>query len=126
LYHAAASMASNHVVALLAAASEALAGAGLRPDDTLPALLPLVSGTLENLTRAAATSGAGAPAAALTGPIARGDVHTVERHLQALAARAPALLELYKTLGRKTLAVARAKGEASSEFLDAIDRLLGS
>lgn len=117
LYHAAASMASNHLVALLDAAAEALSGAGIPKEEALPALLPLVTGTLENLARA------GVPAA-LTGPIARGDLGTVKRHLAALAERTPALLDLYRALGERTLAVARTKGDAPVEALESIAQAL--
>jgi predicted short-subunit dehydrogenase-like oxidoreductase (DUF2520 family) len=73
-YHAAATIASNHLVALLGQATRVAEAAGLPPQ----ALLPLVHATLDNVT----TVG---PAAALTGPVARGDADTVTRHLEALA-----------------------------------------
>lgn len=95
-YHAAAVFGSNHLVALVAAASEAWAAAGLPPVDALPALLPLLRGALENV--------ASAPdlATALTGPVARGDVSTVRAHLEALG-DTPELLALYRQLSRALL-----------------------
>ena len=68
-------MASNHLVALLGQAARLADAAGVPPD----ALLPLVRATLDNVE----TLGADA---ALTGPVARGDVDTVRRHLDALHA----------------------------------------
>jgi predicted short-subunit dehydrogenase-like oxidoreductase (DUF2520 family) len=72
-YHAAAVMASNHVVALLGAVERVAASAGV----PLDAFFDLVRGTVDNVA-------ALGPAAALTGPVARGDWATVEAHLAAL------------------------------------------
>ena len=72
-YHAAATVASNHLVALLGQAARLADAAGVPP----AAFFPLVRATLENVE----TLG---PEAALTGPVARGDVDTVRRHLEAL------------------------------------------
>jgi predicted short-subunit dehydrogenase-like oxidoreductase (DUF2520 family) len=73
-YHAAACIASNHLVALLGQAERVAAGVGV----PLAAYLDLVRATVDNVTRLG-------PAAALTGPVARGDWETVERHRAALA-----------------------------------------
>lgn len=72
-YHAAAVIASNHLVALLGQAERVAASAGV----PFEALMDLVSGTVDNV----ATLG---PAAALTGPAARGDEGTIQRHLDSL------------------------------------------
>ncbi|HKA91743.1 MAG TPA: DUF2520 domain-containing protein [Haliangiales bacterium] len=118
LYHAAASIASNYLVALFDAAGRALSAAGV-PGDAGHALLPLVHSTLENIEKA------GIPRA-LTGPIARGDVTTVERHLAALRSRAAELVPLYQILGQRAVALARDKGEARPEDLDAIAALVAT
>ncbi len=89
-YHAAASMASNFLVTLEVAAERVAATAGLSRED----LLPLVQATVDNW--------AALGAAALTGPIARGDHETVARHRETLAERAPDLLDLYDTLAEAT------------------------
>lgn len=98
LYHAALCVASNYLVALVDAAVGMLRAAGV--EEGLRAILPLLSGTLENLRDL------GLPRA-LTGPIVRGDVGTVKAHLRALSQEAPEFLELYRTLGTYTLKVAR-------------------
>jgi predicted short-subunit dehydrogenase-like oxidoreductase (DUF2520 family) len=72
-YHAAATIASNHLVALLGQAGRVAAAAGIPPD----ALLPLVRASLDNVDALGADG-------ALTGPVARGDADTVARHLDAL------------------------------------------
>jgi predicted short-subunit dehydrogenase-like oxidoreductase (DUF2520 family) len=90
-YHAGASMASNFLVTLEEAAQRV---SGLERE----LLLPLVQATVDNW----AADGI----ASLTGPIARGDEATVVRHREAIADRAPDLLELYDVLAGATRAVA--------------------
>ena len=77
LYHAAAVMASPHLVALFDIASEMLIVCGLKGKRARQILLPLVESTVKNLK---ATD----PQHALTGTFARGDLATVERHLKVL------------------------------------------
>jgi len=103
LYHASAVIACNYLVTLLDAAAGLWTTLGLTKEEGLRALLPLVRGTVENL------EAIGLPNA-LTGPIARGDVGTVERHLSALREVAPNLIPLYKELARGTIPIAQAKG----------------
>lgn len=94
-YHAAASVASNYLLALQAAAERLL------PEGTDRAVLvPLVRQTVENW----ATLG---PASALTGPIARGDEATVERQRAAVAAKEPGMLRLFDTLADETRRLAQ-------------------
>ncbi|HSS11969.1 MAG TPA: DUF2520 domain-containing protein, partial [Acidimicrobiales bacterium] len=73
MYHAAAVIASNHLVALLGQVERVAAAAGV----PLEAYLELARGALENV----ASLG---PSKALTGPVARGDWETVARHLAVL------------------------------------------
>ena len=100
LYHAAAVMASNYLVALTGASVRMLGEAGVDSDDALRALLPLLRGTLDNIAQL------GVPAA-LTGPIARGDVDTVRLHLARLSAVDRVL---YCGLGLELLRLAREAG----------------
>lgn len=112
-YHAAAVMASNLVVSLLATAQATGERAGLeRGEELWPAL---AAGALENVRRLG-------PRAALTGPIVRGDVETVRRHLEALEGEA---LQTYRTLSRTALRLARERGLAA-ELADAIEALLAA
>jgi predicted short-subunit dehydrogenase-like oxidoreductase (DUF2520 family) len=98
-YHAAAVFASNYFVVVEAVAHRLLQRAGVPRAAAWRALRPLVEGTLENLARG--------PAAALTGPVVRGDVTTIRRHRAALPAADEAL---YRALGRGALALAREGG----------------
>jgi predicted short-subunit dehydrogenase-like oxidoreductase (DUF2520 family) len=90
-YHAAASIASNFLVALEAAAETLATSAGA----SRAILIPLVRATVENW----ATLGS---EQALTGPIARGDEATVARQRDAVAERAPELLDLFEVLADAT------------------------
>ena len=83
-YHAAASIASNFLVTLEAAAEQVAETAGLSRE----LLVPLVRASVENWA-------ALGPQTALTGPVARGDEPTIERQRAALAQRVPELLELF-------------------------------
>jgi predicted short-subunit dehydrogenase-like oxidoreductase (DUF2520 family) len=104
-YHAAASIASNFLVTLEAAAERMAVSAGA--DREL--LLPLVRATIENW----ATLG---PERALTGPVARGDEATVARQRAAVADRAPELLPMFDALvdATRTLAGASAVSGAKT------------
>jgi predicted short-subunit dehydrogenase-like oxidoreductase (DUF2520 family) len=103
-YHAAASVASNFLVALEAAAEELAAGAGLEPADARAALAPLVRATVENWA-------ALGPERALTGPVARGDELTVAAQRAAVRESAPHLEPLFDALVEQARAVAERRSE---------------
>jgi predicted short-subunit dehydrogenase-like oxidoreductase (DUF2520 family) len=107
LYHAACVAASNYFVSLLACSLDLLEKAEIPKEMQLPALLPLVAGTLDNIRSL------GIPHA-LTGPIARGDAGTLKKHLAALDGL-PDQLRIYLGLGLKTVDVARDKGTITPE-----------
>ncbi|HEY6320517.1 MAG TPA: Rossmann-like and DUF2520 domain-containing protein [Thermoanaerobaculia bacterium] len=101
LYHFAATLAAGGVATLLATAADLARKAGL-PPEVASGYLELARGTVA----AAIAAPVQAPAAALaaiTGPVARGDLATVQSHFQALRAAAPERLELARELARETL-----------------------
>jgi predicted short-subunit dehydrogenase-like oxidoreductase (DUF2520 family) len=98
-YHAAASIASNFLVTLQAAAEQVAAGAGIAPADARALLAPLVRSTVENWVERG-------PADALTGPVARGDHATVAGQRDAVERHAPELLALFDELVARTAALA--------------------
>jgi predicted short-subunit dehydrogenase-like oxidoreductase (DUF2520 family) len=98
-YHAAASVASNFLVTLGAAAERIAVAAGLEPQQARELLAPLVRRTAENVA-------ALGPERALTGPVARGDERTIEAQRQAVEDAAPELLDLFDELVRQTRALA--------------------
>jgi predicted short-subunit dehydrogenase-like oxidoreductase (DUF2520 family) len=113
LYHAAAVTACGHLVALIDAAVGMLTKCGLGENDAREVLLPLVKSTVSNLENQT-------PAEALTGTFARADVETLRRHLEILRANvAPETLEIYLSLGERSLPLAESQG-ANRENLEKI------
>ena len=109
-------VASNFPTVLAAVASRLMREAGVDAADGWAAVRSLLAAAAGNVQGAA-------PSDALTGPIARGDVETVRRHVTALASD-PAALEAYLVLSRTALDLARERG-VSPAALDAISRALG-
>ena len=102
-YHAAASLLSNDLLALLAGGVELLESAGLRRRQALLVLAPLIRGTVAQAT------GAGL-GAALTGPVVRGDIDTLEGHLRRLQRVSPDLAEAHRRLSSRLVDLARREG----------------
>ncbi len=117
LYHAAAVFVSNYLVALVKLAVDLWQGFGVPPEEATKALLPLLRGTINNIDNI------GLPHC-LTGPIARGDLSTISKHLDALKARDSALLTTYKELGLQTIPIALAKGRIDTHRAKRIEALL--
>jgi predicted short-subunit dehydrogenase-like oxidoreductase (DUF2520 family) len=105
LYHAAGVIASNYMVTLFAEALGLLGNLNAETDEhTLrQTLAHLVDNTLRNIKTVGTTR-------ALTGPIARGDVGTVRKHLEALDQHDPELAALYRLLGQRTARLAAERG----------------
>ena len=111
LYHAAAVLAAGGQVALFAEATRLFGKAlGVPEREARAALLPLALGALEKLRR-------DPPAAAITGPAARGDLATIEAHRAALP---PDLLPLYDQLTRVALRLRTPQAAALPEPAPAI------
>ncbi len=117
LYHAAAAIACNYFTTIVKIAADLWTRFGKTPADAVKAYLPLLRGTLANI------EAVGYPRC-LTGPIARGDVATVRRHLAALENQAPEIAVLYRELGRHTVPIGREKGTLAPEKAEEILRLL--
>lgn len=100
LYHAAAVFASNYVLAAAAVVARTLAESGIPEDEAVAAALPLMRGTLDNVEQLGFR-------AALTGPVARGDIDTVRLHLSRLSGPER---RLYCAVGLQTVQLARAAG----------------
>ncbi len=102
-YHAAAVLAAGGFVALLDAIAELGRVAGLDEAGSLAIYGPLIEGTLGN-ARALGIR------AALTGPMTRGDVGTLEAHLATLRAHAPGVLDLYVAAANREIDLAEGRG----------------
>ncbi|MFP3976249.1 MAG: Rossmann-like and DUF2520 domain-containing protein [Chloroflexota bacterium] len=117
LYHAAAVIACNYMVTLANMAGELWQAFGSSSQEAVKALMPLIRGTVNNLENV------GLPDC-LTGPIARGDLGTVRKHLDALGKRAPTVASTYRDLGLQTIPIALAKGKIDEERAEDLRRLL--
>lgn len=95
LYHLAASLAAGGVTTLLALAADLAERLDL-PPEVLRGYFTLAHTALDQAARAEH------PAAAITGPAARGDQATLDRHRAALTARYPEALELFDALTSMT------------------------
>lgn len=122
-YHISGVLASNYVVTLIGAASALWESFGADAQLAREALLPLLRASVENL-------GVMEPPAALSGPIARGDVGTLRAHLDWLSSAARtsaemrALRDAYVAMARLTLPLAEAKGTVTPERAAAMRHLL--
>lgn len=117
LYHAAAVMASPHLVALFDLATEMLAACGLSKRSAQKILVPLLESTVNNLKISNSEK-------ALTGTFARGDVATVRRHLKALSGEGLAeALDVYKLLALRSVQLAEKSG-LDPRLMEEIRKLL--
>jgi predicted short-subunit dehydrogenase-like oxidoreductase (DUF2520 family) len=111
-YHAGAVAAANYTVALAGLAERLARSAGIPAPAAAKIFLPLLRGAVANLDLG--------PAAALTGPVRRGDLRTISAHLAALG---PDDRELYRWLGLAALRLAREAGMSPAAG-DEVERVL--
>lgn len=115
LYHAASVVACNYLVVLLDVAYQLMKETGVDPEVARDALMPLVSGTIENISKIG-------PEKALTGPISRGDKDTVSLHLKHISQlKDGTFADVYRTMGSATVDLALRKG--SIERAKAVEML---
>ena len=113
-YHAAATLAGNAPLTLIAAAADVLISTGLDPQTAETGLIALMEGAIANVRQAGARR-------ALTGPVARGDQSAVGRHLAALRDH-PEAEQLYRALARATLHLAGTEGREALVSLLEVNR----
>ena len=118
LYHAALTLMSNYAVTLYGASRRVLQLIGAGDETADAALLALFSGTLDNLRER------GIPDA-LTGPLVRGDVGTVEAHLEALSGQQD-VVSAYLALARLTLPMLEARRIDTGSIEELIEKWEGS
>ncbi|SEP24739.1 Rossmann-like and DUF2520 domain-containing protein [Amycolatopsis saalfeldensis] len=115
LYHAALAHGSNHLMTLVADCTELLRKAGIGQAERLVA--PLLSAALDNVLRHGDR--------AFTGPVARGDLGTVRKHLAVLTEASPEIAPAYRALARRTAERSRAAGQldpaAATELTELLD-----
>lgn len=117
LYHAAACIASNYLVSLMSVVEVIYLSIGFSEKEARRAYLPLVYGSLKNIEKQGCEK-------ALTGPIARGDSGTIQKHIEAMACHHPDYASLYTNMGMIAVKLARQKGTLNAEQAKIITRLL--
>lgn len=110
LYHMAAVIFSNFLVSLLHFGSSIQREAGIVKEEGLQAAWPLVEGTIDNIKKLG-------PVDSLTGPIARGDIETVKKHLAALQGTSKNFADTYRAMALYNLEVAKQKGLSEENYL---------
>jgi predicted short-subunit dehydrogenase-like oxidoreductase (DUF2520 family) len=108
LYHAAAVFACNYLVTLMDAAIETANLAGIDRSTAWSAFTPLVVSTIENILEMG-------PDRALTGPIARGDIRTITRHIEKLESIESSLASMYRAMARHAVDIALRKRSITEE-----------
>lgn len=116
-YHTAAVVACSGLAALLDLAVELFAVTGSLPGESLRRLRPLIDATLENIEVLGASG-------ALTGPVVRGDVRTVQRELETISEAAPRHEALFAALSGALVALAEQREDAPRAQLERIRKLL--
>ena len=117
LYHTAAVFVSNYLVTLVKLAMDLWQDFGVPAKEATESLLPLLKGTVNNIENIGLPN-------CLTGPIARGDLGTIDKHLNALKAIGSPLLTTYQELGLQTISIALAKGKIDADRAEELKALL--
>jgi predicted short-subunit dehydrogenase-like oxidoreductase (DUF2520 family) len=117
LYHGAGSFAAPFIVALLHEAVRIWRGFGMGEADALAALVPLARGALDSVARDGTVQG-------LAGPIARGDVGTVARHIAAFDALDARTAAFYREMVARVIPIAVERGGLSPDRAREIERLI--
>ncbi len=118
LYHAAAVLSCNYLNTLIEIGISTYEKAGVNRDIATRIIETISKDTLNNVFLSS-------PADALTGPISRGDIATISKHLEALSIENDKhLLTVYKMLGLETVSLSENQGMANPDDLNAIKNLL--
>lgn len=107
-YHAAAGFTSQFINALFAEAARVWESWGATEAEALQAMLPMARGTLASIESAGIARG-------MPGPVSRGDVGSVEKHVAALAALSEHSLNFYRTLCASTIPLAVERGSIDED-----------
>jgi len=115
LYHLALSISSNFLIILLHEVKELLKTAGLEESSVLEILTPLLNRTLQNVKNLGVAN-------SLTGPVVRGDLKTLEKHLDVTSAK-PGLDRIYRAMALEAVRLAENRGLSQGK-IKALKRLL--
>ena len=117
LYHLTGVMMGNLLTGLAATAAKLWEQCGYTRTEGVQALVPMMRGVVSNLERS------GVPGA-VAGPYVRGDLGTIRKHVDTLAARAPEVLPLYRELARAAVPFGVEKRSLDRETALRIERIL--
>jgi predicted short-subunit dehydrogenase-like oxidoreductase (DUF2520 family) len=117
-YHAAAGYTSQFINALFAEASRIWQSWGATEEDAVRALLPLARGTLASIESAGLAEG-------MPGPVSRGDVGSIEKHVAALSSLGPEVMEFYRVVCDRTIPLGMQRGAIDDETAARLRRILG-
>lgn len=117
LYHLGCVFASNYLLTVIHAATRAFGKFGVEEETAIRILEPLIMASTDNASKAGVSGSA-------TGPITRGDVGTIERHLRELEQHAPELVKAYKSLGLILVDVVKENNQLSAEEISRLENLL--
>jgi predicted short-subunit dehydrogenase-like oxidoreductase (DUF2520 family) len=117
-YHAAAGYTSQFINVLFAEASTIWESWGATREDAVRALLPLAKGTLESIASAGLADG-------MPGPVSRGDVGSIEKHVAALSPLGPEVLEFYRVVCDRTIPLGIERGAIDEAAAAKLREILG-
>ena len=116
-YHAAAGYTSQFINALFAEASKIWQSWGATEEDAVRALLPLARGTLASIASAGIAEG-------MPGPVSRGDVGSIEKHVAALSSLGPEVMEFYRVVCDRTIPLGMRRGALNDESVARLREIL--
>jgi predicted short-subunit dehydrogenase-like oxidoreductase (DUF2520 family) len=117
-YHAAAGYTSQFINALFAEAAKIWQSWGATQDDAVRALLPLAKGTLASIESAGVAEG-------MPGPVSRGDVGSIEKHVAALTPLGPEVMEFYRVVCDRTIPLGQQRGAIDAAAATRLREILG-
>ena len=117
-YHAAAGYTSQFINALFAEAAKIWESWGATQEDAVRALLPLARGTLESIASVGLADG-------MPGPVSRGDVGSIEKHVKALTPLGTEVMEFYRVVCERTIPLGIARGAIDEAAATKLRETLG-
>jgi predicted short-subunit dehydrogenase-like oxidoreductase (DUF2520 family) len=117
-YHAAAGYTSQFINALFAEAAKIWESWGATQEDAVRALLPLAKGTLASIESAGVADG-------MPGPVSRGDVGSIEKHVAALTPLGPEVMEFYRVVCDRTIPLGEQRGAIDAAAAARLREILG-
>lgn len=118
-YHAAAGYASQFINVILREASAIWQSWGAQEDAAVAAMLPLVQGTLASIASAGLARG-------MPGPVSRGDIVSIEKHLDSLSTLDAPLQQLYREMCGRSIALGLESGGVNAEQAKTLHAMLGT